>query len=278
MENVEVKDLFYKNRFPTDGRKILSIILYAPFGLLLAFLRFSILVQAYLLSSFFPESVIKRLFLRAICTVLGIIVREENKSELDKAVKVFMSNHITYYDHIPLYLITGSIGLSSAKVSAPLNWGLKDLKIKPGTESAKAKIQNFRGEIESPILIYPEEETTSGSVGLLKFSPWYAFVSSTVQPVCLKLWRPPFIDIAPNTIESSPLSDLLWFLFSPLNVFTIKYSPVITKTSGETNESFMGRIEDVVANGLNIKKTAYTASDKVSVFAQIIIYTLVNMQ
>lgn len=50
----------------------------------------------------------------------------------------------------------------------PMTWGLKDFGIKQGRDIFKEKLQAFLSKAESPLLIHPEEETTSGKVGLLK--------------------------------------------------------------------------------------------------------------
>ncbi|PSN30801.1 Ancient ubiquitous protein 1 [Blattella germanica] len=169
MSNVEVKNLFDENRYPS-GWKALFFILYTPIGLILVFIRILIALQALLVAFLLPQlPAVKSFILRCICVVLGVIVKQENTTAKDDNLKVLVANHITPCDHIPVHLISGSITHSVLDLPAPLSWalGIKDLGLRQG----RADIRNHFEKSTTPVLCFPEGATTNGKVGLLKYLP-----------------------------------------------------------------------------------------------------------
>jgi len=260
MSSPEIKDLFDKTR--VVGRwRLFGVALYFPLGLILALIRVFISLQALLLALLLliPElSTIRRYVLRIMGLALGIFVIEENPSQRDKNVRILVANHISILDHIPIHLVTGCFSPSHWEV-----WPLC-LKVFEGSPDKQTLAANLKSHLQQssplPLLLLPEEATTSGNTALLRFSPLCANVAVSVQPVCLKAWRP--FHITTNTLAASFSTDLFWFLFSPVTVFRIRYLPVIQRLENETDEEMADRIAQAIAKELGITTTKFTVKDK----------------
>ncbi|XP_054264589.1 lipid droplet-regulating VLDL assembly factor AUP1-like [Macrosteles quadrilineatus] len=256
----DIKDLFSKTR--VVGRwNLFCVALYFPFGLIVALIRVFISLQALLLAHLLliPElSTIRRYVLRVMGLVLGIFVLEENPPARDKNTRLLVANHISIVDHIPIHLVTGCFSPSQWEV-----WPLC-LKVFEGSPDKHTLASNLKLHLQQttkvPLLLLPEETTTSGSCALLRFSPLCANVAASVQPVCLKAWRP--FHITTTTLAASFSTDLFWFLFSPVTVFRIRYLPVIHRLENETDEEMADRIALAVAKDLGIVTTKFSAKDK----------------
>lgn len=260
MTEPDIKDLCEKNRFPSKGWQILTLLLYSPVGLILAIVRVFIAVQAFVAVVILPEmSVVRSIILKTIFGVLGISLEEKNISARDKKAKVYVGNQITHLDFLAMHLATGCI---TWDLPSPLAWALG---LKYMGDGRNPDVNRIRAHLEnkiSPIFLQPEGSCTNGKVGLLKFSPWMAKVSDKVQPVVIRTSRPSFADTACNVLGSSYISELFWFLFSPSTFFSLSYLPVIQKENEETDESFTERVEQAIAADLGISTTSHTTSDK----------------
>ncbi|XP_075214709.1 lipid droplet-regulating VLDL assembly factor AUP1-like isoform X2 [Lycorma delicatula] len=260
MAEPDIKDLCDKNRFPKKGWQIFTLLLYSPVGLALAVVRVFIAIQALIAAIILPEmSLARSIILRMICGVLGIVVDEKNTSVRDRSTQVIVANHITQLDFLAAHLATGCI---TWDLPSPLAWALG---IKYMGRGRYPDINKLRAHLEkspSPIFLQPEEASTSGKVGLLKFSHWMAKISDNVQPVTIKTTRPSFGDVTCDVLGSSFISELFWFLFCPSTLFTLRYLPVIQKEADETEEKFTERVEQAIAADLGIPSTSYTAADK----------------
>lgn len=264
MAKPELSELFEKNRFPTTGWQIFTAVLYSPFGIVLSVLRVFIALQACLAAAVLPELSLIRIFvLRVMCFILGIYVKEENPSERDKKAQIFIANHITRFDHIPVHIVTGCITPCMWQLPDSLSWtlGLKDFGISQGKDPFLTRLRLHQEKSKIPLLLFPEEATTTGKVGLLKFSPWCASVNNLVQPISLQVWRPFFVNIAVNVLGSSASADLFWLFFPLVTVYKIKYLPTIRREAEETDEQMTERIEQMVAAEMGIPSTKYTAKD-----------------
>ncbi|KAF6209479.1 hypothetical protein GE061_015226 [Apolygus lucorum] len=260
--NAELKDLFEKERFPKSNWQFISLLVYFPFGLVLALLRFFIGLNACLAASILSRSpFIRNAVLRMLYLVLGINVEQDNKHDRDKSTRVIVSNCMTRFDHIAFHLTTECNSHYRDNGILPLNMtpGLKDFSQLGGSlvDSLKSYIEDER----TPLLIQPEE-TTSGKDCLLKFSSLAAEVSSKVQPAAVMVDRPLWANTAPTVLGASSRLDLFWFLFSPYTVFRIKYLAVIHKEPEESDEAFAERMRSEIATALGFKLSSYTASDK----------------
>lgn len=259
---IELKDLFEKERFPKSNWQFVSLLVYFPFGLVLALLRFFIGLNACIAALILARSpVIRSAVLRLLYLVLGINVEQDNKRDRDKSTRLLVSNCMTRFDHVAFHLSTDCISHIKCNSILPLTLtpGLSDF-LQNG-DSLVAGLRWYIENNDAPLLIQPEE-TTSGKDCLLKFSTLAAEVSSRVQPVALMVDRPLWANTAPTVLGSSPQLDLFWFLFSPYTVFRIKYLGVLHRESDESDEAFSERIRYKIATALGFKLSDYTASDK----------------
>ncbi|KAJ9598525.1 hypothetical protein L9F63_010796 [Diploptera punctata] len=264
MSNVEVKTLFDENRYPS-GWKALFLILYTPVGLLLATIRFLFALHVLLAASLLPQlPAVKSVILRCMCVVLGLVVKQESITGRDENLKVLVANHISPCDHVAVHLVAGSVTPSAWDLPASLGWvlGMKDLGLRQGKDSLVANIRSHFEKSTAPLLCFPEGTTTSGKVGLLKFSQWPFSLMDAIQPVTVKIWRPPIADVAASALATGIWGDIFWFLFVPFTVFSIKFLPSMAKEERESDSQIADRTAKVIASDLGIATTQHTASDK----------------
>ncbi|XP_032891816.1 lipid droplet-regulating VLDL assembly factor AUP1 isoform X2 [Amblyraja radiata] len=257
-----VENLFDFRRLPTDGLILTLLLLYAPFGICLMLIRIFIGIHVFLVSSALPDNFFRRVIVRAMCSVLGMIVSQSDPKQRDKNVKTYMANHVTQFDHNVLSflapchtpLLEGRAGFVSwARGYMELGW----------IESRTRLAETLRGynslEGERTLLLFPEDEMTNGKVGLLKFSSWAFSINSTIQPVVLTVKRP---FIAVSVVESSWLAELLWMFFIPFTIYQVRWLPSMSLMEGESEEEFAVRVQEHLAMELGIVSTHHTKSDK----------------
>lgn len=259
MSTIGIQQLFREERFPT-GWRLIPLLLYSPFGLLLAFLRSFIGFQVLLAAAFVPHvSFIKSMILKTLCFTLGIVVREECVEKCDESAQVIVTNHISMLDYIPIHLLSGCV--TPGRWDAPSAWALS-LKSWGHGDTLLANVRAHLSNSETPVLIQPEGATTSGTTGLLKFESWPLETASRVQPAVIRVWRPAMADIAVTVVAASELWDIFFYLFVPFTVFTVRYLNVVELHKDETPAHGMERIEAAVAQDLGIRTTKFTAKDK----------------
>ncbi|KAL1137768.1 hypothetical protein AAG570_009464 [Ranatra chinensis] len=261
MANLELKDLFEKERLPKSNWQFISLVLYSPFGLILSLLRFFIGIHACFVALVLKHTpVIRSVVLRVFCLVLGITIEPDNKQHYDKSARVLVANCVTYFDYIALHLMTDCITPSKwgESVYTSLVPGMADFS---GGESVVANLRAFIEKGESVLLLQPEE-TTSGKNGLLKFSTVAAQVNRRVQPVAVSVERPLWANAAPTVLGASIPLDIFWFLFSPYTIFKFRFLNVIQREPDDTDETFADKMQSAIASSLSVQPTSYTASDK----------------
>lgn len=269
MSEITIGRLFNEDRFSNITWKVIFLLLYSPVGILLAMIRMFMVLQAYVAASLLRSQVsVRRFILRVVCCVLGIIVEEDSSEcKRNESARLIVSNHLSIFDHIPIHLLTNCVTFVNCDLP---NWllygiGLKNVPEKESSSTEDVRITALKSELRQhndPILVFPEEDTTSGVVGLLKFSSWWASEIESVQPVAVYLKRSPIVDIKASVLGSSWYSDYFWSFFVPYSVYTIKYLPVIEKDAEESSESFAERIQAAIAENMNLAKTNFTKFDK----------------
>ncbi|RZF36960.1 hypothetical protein LSTR_LSTR004648 [Laodelphax striatellus] len=256
----DISNLFEKDRFPKKTWQLVTLLLYSPLGLSLAIVRLFILVQAFVAFLILPDMTYARtVFLRAIGIVLGVVLHRENENERDNSAKVIISNKITCLDNIAIYLTSGAI---TWDLPSPLAWALGVLDTTDGRKPIVSKIKSKLENHTDSFLLQPEEATTSGRVGLLKFAPWSAKVSDTMQPLVIQVWRPRAMETSADVLGASTFFNVFWFLFTPFTVFKLKYLPAISREPNESDEDLLGRIQSSIASELCVSATKHTAADK----------------
>ncbi|TSY55751.1 Ancient ubiquitous protein 1 [Bagarius yarrelli] len=115
----------------------------------------------------------KRFIVRVMCSVLGLHVKQKNFRLRDKNVKLYISNHITQFDHNIINLLTSCHTPLLEAPSGFLCWarGFMELGIVTGSRAELAQaLRGYCAVHEAlPLLLFPEEDTTNGRAGLLKF-------------------------------------------------------------------------------------------------------------
>uniref|UniRef100_A0A8D9BKD7 Ancient ubiquitous protein 1 n=1 Tax=Cacopsylla melanoneura TaxID=428564 RepID=A0A8D9BKD7_9HEMI len=266
----ELSSLFDKTRFNSELQKYLLLV-YSPIGLILCILRVFISIHMYLAASILPRMTALRSFvMEGMLLVLGIrITTDTSKAKQSKEAKVIISNHISKFDFIPFHVSlscnTPNIGSFSFPFGAGGGECLGLINLGRNTRFSRStflsKLKSFLSRTEAPIVLFPEEETTNGKNGLLKFSSWPVSACNCVQPVILSSHRP-LTSLALSPIPSSWFSDFFWLLFTPCTLYTIKFLPVIKRNSNESDEDLMSRIETSIASEAGLTPSLYTPSEK----------------
>ncbi|CAF95024.1 unnamed protein product [Tetraodon nigroviridis] len=111
----------------------------------------------------------------------------------------------------------------------------------------------------TPLLLFPEEGTTNGRVGLLKFSSWPVSLTDSIQHVALRVTRPL---ISLNAPESSWLVELFWTFFAPCTVYHVSWLPPVSRQDGESLQEFANKVQELLAVELGLVSTKMTKADK----------------
>ncbi|XP_036618780.1 lipid droplet-regulating VLDL assembly factor AUP1 isoform X2 [Trichosurus vulpecula] len=253
--------LFDSHRLPSDGFLLLALLLYAPVGLCLLVLRLFLGLHVFLVSCALPDSVLRRFVVRAMCAVLGFVVRQEAPRLRDPSVRVFISNHVTPFDHNMVNLLTSC---STPLINSPpgfVCWSRGFVELDGSGELVESlkRFCSSRGNPPSPLLLFPEEEATNGREGLLRFSSWPFSIQDTVQPLALRVQRPL---VSVTVSDASWVSELLWSLFVPFTVYQVRWLRPAHQQPGEGSEAFALRVQQLVARELGQRGTRLTPADK----------------
>ncbi|XP_062855826.1 lipid droplet-regulating VLDL assembly factor AUP1 isoform X2 [Trichomycterus rosablanca] len=237
--------------------------LYFPVGLCLVLLRIFIGVHVFLVSCALPDSFVRRFIVRVMCSVLGLHVKQNNQRSKDKNVKLYVSNHVTQFDHNIINLLTSCNTPLLEGPSGFVCWarGFMELGTVAGSRAELAQTLRSYCSVPGalPILLFPEEDTTNGRAGLLKFSSWPFSVADSVQPVALMVKRP---FIAVNVPETSWLTELLWAFFVPFTVYQVRWLPPVQRQDGESDQEFANKVQELLATELGVVSTQITKADK----------------
>lgn len=247
-------------RFPVELLSRGLLLLYAPLGLCLFLLRLFIGAHVFLVSCVLPDCAVRRFLVRVMTSVLGVLITQSG--EPDPAAKIYVSNHMSCIDHNVLSLLTSC---STPSVSCPpgfLCWARGFLELgAPGSRTQlQESLKHYLSQPGSPpLLLFPEEETTNGRVGLLHFSSWPFSLSDCVQPLTLRVSRA-LVSVA---VAGSPwYVELFWTLFSLYTVYHVRWLPPVCRSSRESDEDFACRVQKLLALSLGVHSTNYTAADR----------------
>ncbi|XP_052821666.1 lipid droplet-regulating VLDL assembly factor AUP1 isoform X2 [Octopus bimaculoides] len=248
-----------------EGLALIPIIVYFPFGFLLAVVRFFIGLQTLLVSCILPKfSPVRSFILRVMCAVLGFIVIVDEHKRRDEKAKVIVTNHVSSFDHFTTALVYPSLLPSVCELFPTLEWilGWKDFGFKQNKESFLNNVKGFCSSSNIPLLVHPEGSSTNGRYGLLKFCTWPFSLDFPLQPMTLHVSRPNIFQIAVTTLNSRWWEDLFWCLFVPVTWFTIRCLPVMEKPLSVSAEEFSEDVRQKVAADLHLIATDYTTADK----------------
>lgn len=254
--------MFDFGRFPKDTIILLLLLVYFPVGICLMLIRIFIGVHVFLVSCALPESFIRRFIVRIMCSVLGMHVRQRNPRSRDKNTKLYICNHVTDFDHNIINLLTPCNTPQLEGSTGFLCWarGFMEIQLSSVQGAIAETLQRYcSSEGIPPLLLFPEEDTTNGRAGLLKFSSWPFSLTDSIQPVALRVTRPL---IALSTPESSWLMELLWTFFAPCTVYHVSWLPSISRQDGESMQEFANKVQELLAGELGLVSTKITKADK----------------
>ncbi|XP_029814279.1 ancient ubiquitous protein 1 [Manacus vitellinus] len=251
-----------RSGFPTDGFLLLALLLYAPVGLCLLVLRLFIGVHVFLVSCALPDSVLRRFIVRVMCSVLGLLVRQNDPRLRGAGAKVFIANHVTPFDHNVVSLLTSCNTPALNGAPGFICWSRGFMEL--GVMGSRAELVDSLKEYSSqrgnpPLLLFPEEAATNGRAGLLRFSSWPFSILDVVQPVALQVRRPL---VAVSVADSSWITELLWTFFVPFTVYQVRWMPSVPRRADEPSEDFALRVQELLAMELGVVSTRITAADR----------------
>uniref|UniRef100_A0A4W4GBW8 Lipid droplet-regulating VLDL assembly factor AUP1 n=1 Tax=Electrophorus electricus TaxID=8005 RepID=A0A4W4GBW8_ELEEL len=250
-------------RLPSDGLILLLLLLYSPVGFCLMLLRIFIGVHVFLVSCALPDSFVRRFVVRVMCSVLGLHIRQNSPRLRDKNVKLYVCNHVTQFDHNIINLLTSCNTPLLEGPSGFMCWARGFMELGGGVASKAELADTLRGYCSAPattpLLLFPEEDTTNGRAGLLRFSPWSFSLSDSVQPVALTVKRPL---LAVNVPDSSWLAELLWTFFVPFTVYQVRWLLPVLRQNGESHQELANRVQELLATELGVVSTQITKADK----------------
>ncbi|XP_051943751.1 lipid droplet-regulating VLDL assembly factor AUP1 [Hippocampus zosterae] len=262
METPVIEDMIDFRRLPKDTLVFLLLVIYFPVGVCLMLLRIFIGVHVFLVSCALPESFLRRFIVRVMCSVLGMHVRQQNPRSRDKNTKLYICNHVTEFDHNIINLLTPCCTPQFEGSTGFVCWarGFMEVHSALGRGAIGESLQRYCStEGASPLLLLPEEDTTNGRAGLLKFSSWPFSLTDSIQPVALRVARPL---IALSTPETSWLTELLWTFFSPFTVYHVSWLPPVSREDGESSQEFANKVQELLAGELGLISTKITKADK----------------
>uniref|UniRef100_A0A8C7W3Z7 Lipid droplet-regulating VLDL assembly factor AUP1 n=1 Tax=Oncorhynchus mykiss TaxID=8022 RepID=A0A8C7W3Z7_ONCMY len=261
METQGIEQMFDFQRLPNDGLVLLLVLLYSPVGLCLMLLRIFVGAHVFLVSCALPDSLARRFIVRVMSSVLGMHVRQNSPRLRDKSTKLYICNHVTQFDHNIVNLLTSCNTPMLEDSAGFVCWARGFMEL--GAISGQDEMESLRRYCSSPgtlpLLLFPEEDTTNGRAGLLKFSSWPFSLTDSIQPVALQVKRP---FLALSTPDSFWLTELLWTFFVPCTVYHVRWLPPVSRQDEESLQEFANKIQGLLATELGVVSTQITKADK----------------
>lgn len=238
------------------------MILYAPLGLVLFFVRLFLSAVLWLVGSALPDSQLLRQFLHhGLSLALGIVVKiNPNGESRDDNSRIIIANSISALDHFALYKAAEALTPSLWELPCALSGALGLRKMDMTSKDVLIRnIQQCISTSKCDIAIQPEFSATNSRVALLKFNSWPFSVQPSVQPVVIQGWRPDVLGVNLTSVSSTWWTDVFWFMFVPCTVFTLTY---MKSKSNVDNEVLAREVERDIAEMLNIRTSSFTVTDK----------------
>lgn len=261
MSQIDIKDLFDESRFPS-GWKLVSLLLYAPLGLVLVVIRLLISLQIWILASILPDCRPLRAYLHnGLSLSFGIIVKiAPDSEERDPDTRILIANQISTMDHFVIRRVAQAVTPSVWELPSSLSEALGVHKMDMSSKNVLMEnIKQILATTKCNIALQPEFGATNNRVALLKFNSWPFGIESSIQPCVIRAKRPEFVDVRLTSVASTIWIDVLWFLFVPYTIFTLKYLKVKRNTD---QEILVREVEKEIANDLHLQTSTHTISDK----------------
>lgn len=199
--------------------------------------------------------------LRIMCSILGIVV--EKSGHRDESARVLCANHVSILDHLAVDILTPCLLPSVWDIPSIIRWcfGYVDLGATRGRDQLVSRAKQLLTREQMPLLAFPEGIITSGEKALIKFNTWCFEVSSVVQPVSVRVWRPYPWKVSVSVLGSSWWTDLFYFFALPFTVITVEYLPKMERRENESLEEFTARVAETLAGNLKIAVSKFGISD-----------------
>ncbi|KAJ8015737.1 hypothetical protein DPEC_G00029260 [Dallia pectoralis] len=262
METRGIEQMFDFQRLPNDGLLLLLVLLYSPVGLCLMLIRMCVGAHVFLVSCALPDSLARRFIVRIMSSVLGMHVRQKSQRVRDKSTQLYICNHVTQFDHNIVNLLTSCHTPMLEDSAGFVCWarGFMELGATSSPDDMEESLRRYCSTPGTPpLLLFPEEDTTNGRAGLLKFSSWPFSLTDSVQPVALQVKRP-FLTL--NTPDSFWLTELMWTFFVPFTVYQVRWLPSVSRQDGESFQQFANKVQEILATELSLVSTQITKADK----------------
>ncbi|XP_072177177.1 lipid droplet-regulating VLDL assembly factor AUP1-like [Diadema setosum] len=260
---VEIVQLFSHQRIK-DSKTAILFAVYLPLGLLIALLRIFIGLHVFIIACILPKQLpIRRYLLRMMCLILGLVIHPSSGQPRDEDAKVLVVNHISVLDHFVISLLYPSVVPNVWSLPSILSWtlGYTSMGAADGRQVFLDNVKRHCQQNTLPVLAFPEGAMTNGRAGLLKFSTWAFCIDQDVQPLILTADRP-VVNISIEAVGSSLWQDMLWFLFVPCTVFSLRLLPTVKRESYQTADEYSGAVQGLMAQALNVEATPFTSADK----------------
>lgn len=219
-------------------------------------------MQLWLFATVLPDCQTLRSFLnRGLAFVFGIIVKVDPDGEKrDEQARIIIANNISALDDFVLATAADTVTPSLSNFPEALSnaFGLQKMDMS-SKDALVADIKQFLPSSKTGIALQPEFSATNSRKALLKFNTWPFTIEPSVQPVVLKALRPEFVDIRLTSIATTWWTDVMWFMFVPYTVFTVKFLKVRRNTDADV---LVREVEKEIAQSLNIQPSVHTVSDK----------------
>lgn len=259
-----INEYFDQYFYKTDNFSLVKLMLYTPIGLSLIVIRFLFLAILNLILIFSPSLKNNSSFVQVICWFLGIIVKSDNFVTNTDSPRIYVSNHITCFDYLPLKsIINGSKYLEDTLMNRNVSTkhASQDListffKKTLQYDAAKDTENLYTDKNEFPFIFFPELMATNGKYGVLKFdSKPFDLNREEMQvgvvPVAIQARRPIF-SLSLNWLGSNDLINILFMMFTPYTIYKVRFLPEQFLKENESSEQFASRVQKLIANGLDI--------------------------
>lgn len=107
--------------------------------------------------------------------------------------------------------------------------GLHYFGSQSNADAFKKNVTDFLADQQTPVHFMPEDKITNGKA-LLKFKTYPFSVTNRVQPICISIERP-FLDLSVTTLGSGYWIDVMFYMFSPLTNYKLKFLPSLERKS-----------------------------------------------
>ncbi|CAB3260219.1 unnamed protein product [Arctia plantaginis] len=234
------------------GENVLQFLLYLPFGILLLAFRTLLALILWVASIILPDkSGIRQMLSTLACWTFGVYVKL--KGTRDPRCSVMVANYVSCLDSLAASHVLSTISLRKWKVPP---FFAATLGIRNASQFVRK--QHFAESPSKPVLLQPEGGPTNGK-GLLRFTDWPFQMGNRVQPVAISVERL-FTNVTVHRPSDSrdkfPWSDALWFLWTPVTVFTVRVLPSIERHDDD-DVAFAANIRENIAEALEIEQTEF---------------------